>query len=114
MTSSRNHRAPPSYPLSRYHGYPDPYPVLPRVTPCVLQEAEIKVAAKRGDTVTAKTLAKQLIRIRAQKEKNLKVSATVTGVSHQTTVTPPCPLPPAPAPVLTLFLVLTTSVGDAV
>lgn len=49
-------------------------------------QAEIKKAAKQGNTNLAKTLAKQLIKLRAAKDKNLKAQSTVTSMGFQTKV----------------------------
>ncbi|TPX40128.1 hypothetical protein SeLEV6574_g06774 [Synchytrium endobioticum] len=48
-------------------------------------EADIKKAAKSGNTALCKTLAKQLIRIRTQKQKSHSMSAQVSGISHRAT-----------------------------
>ena len=47
-------------------------------------ELEIKKAAKQGNTQAAKQLAKQLIRLRQQKDKNMSVQTQVSGIKHQT------------------------------
>ncbi|KAI9283060.1 vacuolar protein sorting-associated protein 2-like protein 3-like protein [Umbelopsis sp. AD052] len=48
-------------------------------------EAEIKRAARQGNTSLAKSLAKQLIQVRNQKTKNQKVESQISGMSHRTT-----------------------------
>jgi len=48
-------------------------------------EMDIKKAAKQGNMTQAKTLAKQLIRIRKQQEKNSQVGSSISAVSHRTT-----------------------------
>jgi len=49
---------------------------------------DIKKAAKNGNEATAKTLAKQLVRLRAQKDKLTAMHAQVGGVSVRATVRP--------------------------
>ncbi|OZJ06224.1 hypothetical protein BZG36_00765 [Bifiguratus adelaidae] len=49
-------------------------------------EADIKRAAKAGQTDKAKKLAKQLIRIRNQSQKNANVSSSISAISHRTAV----------------------------
>lgn len=49
-------------------------------------QAEIKAALKRGDEVTARILAKQVIANRNQQQKLLKMSGTMTGMQYRTTV----------------------------
>lgn len=51
---------------------------------------DIKKAAKNGQEATAKTLAKQLVRLRAQKDKLTAMHAQVGGVSVRATVRPAC------------------------
>ncbi|TPX34334.1 hypothetical protein SmJEL517_g02947 [Synchytrium microbalum] len=48
-------------------------------------EAEIRKAGKANNVTAAKTLAKQLIRVRKQKEKSYSMSAQISGVGHRTT-----------------------------
>ncbi len=64
--------------------------VLRYVLKCVhawlLQEAEIKKAAKRGDKQTCGVYAKQLVRLRQQKTKSLGLSAQISSTGHQMTV----------------------------
>lgn len=48
--------------------------------------AEIKKAAKAGNQAVAATYAKQLVRLRAQRDKSHKVSASIKGVGMRTTV----------------------------
>ena len=52
----------------------------------VMQEAEIRKAAKRGDKQTCGVYAKQLVRLRQQKTKSLGLSAQITSTGHQMTV----------------------------
>ena len=56
----------------------------------LLQEAEIKKAAKRGDKQTCGVYAKQLVRLRQQKAKSLGLSAQITSTGHQMTVSTQC------------------------
>jgi hypothetical protein len=49
-------------------------------------EADIKKAAAKGDVNTARTLAKQLVKLRGMKQKQVKAKAQVSAVSHQTQV----------------------------
>ncbi|KAG2182196.1 hypothetical protein INT43_007123 [Umbelopsis isabellina] len=48
-------------------------------------ENEIKRAARQGNKSLATTLAKQLIQVRHQREKNQKVESQISGMSHRTT-----------------------------
>lgn len=48
--------------------------------------AEIRNCAKRGDTVTSKILAKQVIQGRDQQTRLLKLQGTMKTVQHKTTV----------------------------
>ncbi|RUP44117.1 Snf7-domain-containing protein, partial [Jimgerdemannia flammicorona] len=48
-------------------------------------ELEIKKAAKQGNMTQAKTLAKQLLRVRKQQDKNMQVGSSISAVSHRTT-----------------------------
>jgi len=48
-------------------------------------EMEIKKAAKQGNKQLATTLAKQLIGIRKQKNRNMTTKSKVTGIGHQMT-----------------------------
>ncbi|KAI3650218.1 hypothetical protein MP228_004956 [Amoeboaphelidium protococcarum] len=45
--------------------------------------ADIQKASRRGDQLTAKTLAKQLVRLRSQMSKNVGVKAQIGGISAQ-------------------------------
>ncbi|KAJ3049177.1 hypothetical protein HK097_009801 [Rhizophlyctis rosea] len=47
-------------------------------------EAEIKKAAKANNMAQAKLLAKQLIRLRKQKEKNMTVQSQINGIGYRT------------------------------
>ena len=61
--------------------------VISHVLPyMVMQEAEIKKAAKRGDKQSAGVYAKQLVRLRQQKTKSLGLSAQITSTGHKMTV----------------------------
>eukprot|EP01135_Chromosphaera_perkinsii_P008990 Nk52_evm8s1569 gene=Nk52_evmTU8s1569 len=46
-------------------------------------EIDIKAAAKKGDNATAKVLAKQLIKVREQKNKTAVMKSRVAGISAQ-------------------------------
>lgn len=48
---------------------------------------EIRKLAAQGQNSGAKTLARELVRVRKQKEQLLKTKSTLSGVSHKTTVT---------------------------
>lgn len=48
-------------------------------------EMEIKKLAKQGNKQACSTLAKQLIAVRKQKNRNMATSSKVTGVGHQIT-----------------------------
>ena len=47
--------------------------------------AEIRKLAASGQNASARTLAKELVRVRKQKEQLLKTKSTLSGVSHKTT-----------------------------
>ena len=47
---------------------------------------EIRKLAASGQNASARTLAKELVRVRKQKEQLLKTKSTLSGVSHKTTV----------------------------
>eukprot|EP00842_Homolaphlyctis_polyrhiza_P002272 jgi/Hompol1/3045/HPOL_003095-RA len=47
-------------------------------------EQKIKQAAKKNDMALAKTLAKQLIKVRSQKDKNVSLKAKMGGIATQT------------------------------
>ncbi|KAJ3130450.1 Charged multivesicular body protein 2b [Nowakowskiella sp. JEL0407] len=48
-------------------------------------EMEIKRAAKSNNPVLAKQLARQLIKLRESKSRNLKASSQITGIGHRQT-----------------------------
>jgi hypothetical protein len=52
----------------------------------ILKEAEIKIMAKRGQEQAAKTLAKQLISTRQQKQKLMTMKAQLGSTSTQVKV----------------------------
>ena len=52
------------------------------------KEAEIKLLAKRGQEQAAKTVAKQLISTRQQKQKLMMMKAQVSSTSTQVKVNP--------------------------
>ena len=50
------------------------------------QEAEIRNAMKRGDDSSARILAKQLVRLREQKNKTQMMKSQITSTGHQAQV----------------------------
>lgn len=47
---------------------------------------QTKIAAKKGDSYSAKLLAKQIVQNRQQQEKLLKMSGQMNAMKHKTTV----------------------------
>lgn len=51
-----------------------------------LKEAEVRAAAKRGDEASARILAKQLVKLREQKQKTMMMKSNVTSAGYQAQV----------------------------
>jgi hypothetical protein len=56
----------------------------------MIKEAEIKKAAKAGNNSLARTLAKNLVKLRQQRTKHVQLKSTISGVNAKTMVEKQC------------------------